>query len=100
MGLKLPDETMRGFARTNRPIEVINAFVYPPYRGTGVGTLLLRHVEDAARQNGFTEIVVNSGPRYRETGWPFWIKRYGSAIGKADDYYGPGIHAPVWRKIL
>lgn len=69
MGTKTPDELMCGFATTNNPTEMVNAYVSVDKRGgKGVGSALVRTLETEARAKGFTEIVLNSGPRYKDTG--------------------------------
>ena len=55
---------------------------------------------DEAASREFSVAVVNSGPRYEKTGWPFWDRRLGRAVGKAVNLYGPGLDAPVWVKEL
>jgi len=109
MGLTRPDEEMSAYA--NDPaaaVELVNAFVDPEIRKSGAGKKLVEDLLTQARANGAKEVVVNSGPRYRETGWAFWArvmsdvkdeerKGYGeTALLK--DRYGEGLDAMVWRK--
>jgi GNAT superfamily N-acetyltransferase len=96
MGLARPSESIRKFASSSNPSEIINAFVDPNYRGGGVGKLLVDSLEHAAVQNGTTELLVSSGPRYKETAWKFWEGRFGNRIGVQKDLYGPGTDTPVW----
>jgi RimJ/RimL family protein N-acetyltransferase len=49
-----------------------------------------------ARRKRATELIVNSGPRYRESGWPFWDKKFGPARAMAFGYYD-GYDANVWQ---
>lgn len=101
MGTKIPDTRMLKYAQTDNPTEVINAFVAEEHRaGSGVGTALWNRIVSDSQVKGFKEIVVNSGPRYEKTGWPFWDKKMGARLEPAKNYYGPGIDAPVWRKSL
>lgn len=100
MSLMMPDTVMRAFAQTPHPIELTNAYVLDDVRGGGLGRTLVQHLEDRAIDQGHTEIVLNSGPRFRFSGWPFWQKMYGEPVGVAKDYYGPRFDAPVWRKML
>lgn len=100
MGLKSqPDEVMMGFAATENPAEIVNAYVALDERGQGTGKLLVKHLEQLARNSGHTEIIVNSGPRYQEFGWPFWRKRYGEPR-VAEKYYDDKWDAKVWQKVL
>lgn len=100
MGLQQPGESMRGYAASANPAEIINAYVLDAGRGRGVGRALLNHLEMKAGELGHTEIVVNSGPRYMLSGWPFWRRMYGEPSAVAKDYYGPRYDAMVWRKTL
>lgn len=122
MGLKVPSpeepndgQKMLAFAMTDKPVEFINAYVDTSNRlGKGVGSALFKALEVRAREKGFKEILVNSGPNFKDSGWPFWDGIMGpnlrdkslppdklvNNVGFAKDMYGPGRNAPVWRKIL
>lgn len=101
MGIQPPDLAMQAFTRTLNPAEIINAYVHFDQRqGKGVGSALVAALEDESRKQGFEELVLNSGPRYKETGWPFWRKIYGEPVGILKDHYGPTFDAPVWRKSI
>lgn len=101
IGYKYPDDTMRGFSRTENPAELINAYVNPEQRGRGVGKALVDKLEEMAKSKEFTEIILNSGPRYKDTAWEFYDNLPGyQRVGIAKEYYGEGGDAPVWSKIL
>lgn len=100
MGLAMPSELMTSHARTEYPVEIINAFVSGKSRGMGVGGSLLEAVFASARFIGATEVMVNSGPRYQATAWGFYDKAFGGRLTTLKDHYGPGLDAPVWSKIL
>lgn len=106
VGFKTPDVRMIPFTQTSKPAELVNAYVKSDERkGRGVGKALVSELENKARKAGYTEIVLNSGPRYKDTGWGFYdrlinnVDRY-ERVGVAEGYYGEGGDAPVWRKIL
>jgi L-amino acid N-acyltransferase YncA len=97
---KLTDLRMN-YAETDNPAELVNAYVEAGNRvGRGIGKALLTKLEETARAQGFKEILLNSGPRYEETGWGFCNKVYGEPVGLMADYYGEGRDAPVWHKLL
>lgn len=98
MSLKNPDDVIRDFALTESPVEVTDAYALRV--GTGVGSLLLSHLEEVARQRGHTEIVLVSGPRYMTRGWKFWTKLYGEPVGVAEKYFEDKYNGKVWRKEL
>jgi ribosomal protein S18 acetylase RimI-like enzyme len=101
IGYKLPDNVMNGFARTKNPTELINAYVLPGQTGRRVGKTLVEKLEEMAKLNNFTEIIINSGPRYKKTSWNFYDNLPGyQRVGVAEKYYGEGGDAPVWSKIL
>jgi len=100
MGLRPACEAMRGFAQSENPCEIINAFVDQSTQKSGVGSELVKATERKAFNDGYTEVIVNSGPRYRDTGWAFWQKMYGEPSSVAAGYYGEGRDAMVWRKSL
>jgi len=66
----------------------------------GIGRALAGFLEKRAGSEDRTELLVNSGRRYRRTGWPFWTRMYGQPIAVAEDYYGPLYDAMIWRKAL
>lgn len=102
VGFKTPDETMLTFTKTQNPVELVNAYVKSDERkGKGVGRALVAKLEEKAREKSYTEIVLNSGPRYKDTGWGFYNKLEGyKKVGIAVGYYGENVDAPVWRKEL
>jgi len=93
------DERMKPFAETDNPAEFINAYVAPAHRaGRKIGQTLVTNLEQVARAAGFTEMLFNSGPRYKETAWKMYDRLLGPSVGILKDFYGPGLDAPVWRK--
>jgi GNAT superfamily N-acetyltransferase len=100
MGLQAPGQEMLALATAERPVELINAYVLSASRGRGIGQALVNHLETKARTDGHSELILNSGPRYMLSGWPFWQKLYGEPVERLVDYYGPRFDAMVWRKLL
>ena len=101
--MKDPDPEMAtDFSITDNAIEIINLFVLPDQAKRGIGKALVDKVEwEAALVGGYSEIIVNSGPRYKETAWGFYDQLPGfSRVGILKDQYGPGRDAPVWRKVI
>jgi len=99
MGYTAPSEEMLPYSTTDRPTEIINAFVDKAARGQGVGSFLLQSLQRQAADQGYTELVVNSGPRYEDTAHAFYDSKL-ERVGIIPDLYGSGGDAPVWRQVL
>lgn len=83
-----------------RSVELLNAFVTSTrLGGQGVGRTLLMALCQQAIAAGATQLLVNSGPRYRHS-WGFYDHVCDSSHGFIDNYYGPGRHAKTWKKML
>jgi L-amino acid N-acyltransferase YncA len=95
IGLTEPDEDMKAYAKTEHPLELVNFFANQ--KGQGAGKLLMAALEQQAVQEGATELVVNSGPRYEDS-WGFYDHVLGPRVAMMKDKYGPGRDAAVWRK--
>lgn len=101
MGLSIPPKApLLQFAKTDSPSELRIAYNHPDYRmGKGVGTALINNAQNVAKAKGRKEILLESGPRHRETGYPFYDKQPGfTRAGVLKDFYGPGLHSQVWQK--
>lgn len=120
VGCRTPDEMMSMAATTDFPLEVVDLFVSPNMAGKGVATKLLKQIIAYAKVKGFTEILLNCRPSYRESAWGFYMKKMGEPIGiihnayhfdeEVTKYFSPGEgfadaileagDAPVWRMFL
>lgn len=102
MGLSVLKEPLWSFATTASPVELVNAYVHKDHRaGRGVGSSLVQYLVERATDRGFTEILLDSGLRYRNTGWGFWDRQPGfRRIGLAKRLYDPRWDTPVWQKLL
>lgn len=100
VGLTTQEDPMRRYVTQNPAAEIINAYTRKAARGQGVGRALLGALEAEAAQRGFRQTVLNSGPRFARSGWPFWRAVYGPPVDTAMDFYGPRFHAPIWRHDL
>lgn len=101
MGVKLhPKDELLRFAKTDNPSELIVAYVHPDYRkGQGIGTALITQCQEFARSQGKKEILLESGPRNLDTGYPFYDRQPGfQRVGKIKDFYGPRLDTVVWQK--
>jgi GNAT superfamily N-acetyltransferase len=100
IGLKADHIATELYSRSETPVEIVTAYVRRASRGEGVGRALTETVEQVARQRGFSTLLVVSGSRNRESGYPFWQARYGDPMRVDQDYFGPGAERVVWRSQL
>jgi len=80
--------------------ELVSAYVSHRARGHGVGRALADKVESAAIDLGANTLLIVSGSRNRESGYPFWNRRYGQPLRVDADYFAPGAERVVWSKKL
>lgn len=101
MGVVLPEADILAFGQTDQPIELVNAFVAKDHHGgRGVGRALVARIEEEMHHLGYTEMILSSGPRYKESGWGFYDAIGFVRCGVIKDYFGSGFHAQIWRKTL
>lgn len=102
MGLAFePKPEVKQHARTGKPMELIRAYVDRDFRGgKGVGRALISRIEVFARSRGATEVLLDSGPRYKESGHGFYDKMGYTRVAVNKDFYGPDGDAQVWSKVL
>lgn len=97
IGYRQPPQGMiNQFVKTEKPAEGINFFVARDIKGQGVGSRLNRALIAELRENGYTEFLFDSGPRYEKSGHPFHDSHY-QRVGVIDNRYGKGYNASVWR---
>lgn len=101
MGLsERPKPPLLRYVKTDNPGELIIAYVHPEFRrGKGVGTALINAVQALALSKEKKEILLESGPRNVETGYPFYDRQPGfRRRGVLRNFYGAGAHSMVWGK--
>ncbi|HEC65669.1 MAG TPA: GNAT family N-acetyltransferase [bacterium] len=100
-GVRQPADDMLEYASEGQIAgEMVNVFLHKGLRRLGLGRVLFETISDRARELGYQELIWNSGPRYEDTAWGFYTYLVGEPIATAEDYYGKGRHAPIWRKKL
>jgi predicted N-acetyltransferase YhbS len=82
-----------------RTIELLNMFVSSQVLGKGVGRKLFEAVCKAVRDLGKEQLVVNSGPRYKNS-WGFYDRVCDQSCGFLTGKYGSGRDAKTWKKKL
>jgi GNAT superfamily N-acetyltransferase len=82
------------------PVEAVIVYVERSLVGRGIGRALMTQVEALATEQGFTDLLVVSGSRHRESGYPFWRHRYDEPFLRQPDRWGPGEELVAWRHRL
>ncbi len=102
MGLAFePKPEVKQHARTEKPMELVRAYVDKDFRGgKGVGRALISRIEALARSRRATEILLDSGPRYKYSGHGFYDRMGYTRVAVNNDFYGPDGDAQVWSKVL
>lgn len=101
MGFHPPQEKMKEFASTEKETTELDlAYVAESQRRKGAGKALVSKIKEEAKKRGYKEIILNSGPRYKDTGWGFYDKIGFIRSNIAKDFYGKGIDAQTWKKNL
>ena len=100
MGLEFEDIRPPLFSPEDKPASLISAYVDPGHRGRGVGSVLADHLEAMAVGLGCTRLVIVSGARSRESGYGFWMSRYGEPAHYEPDAFGPGMERVAWSVAL
>lgn len=95
-GLQNDNIAQELFTERERPVEAITIYVGRSYRRKGIGGAVLRMIETAAREGGYTTLLIVSGSRDR-LAYPFWIRRYGQPVRCDKDHFGPDHERMVWR---
>ncbi|MCA9386399.1 GNAT family N-acetyltransferase [Candidatus Dojkabacteria bacterium] len=99
MAYSAPDMSMCkhfGFEHpsTADAIELLNAFVLE--QGNGVGRKLFEAICEVGRNLGKSYLVINSGPRYKDS-WGFYDKMCDESCGFIENKYGDKRHANTWQ---
>lgn len=98
MGFRQPEDRMMQYATTRKPAELVNAFVDWFERGRGVGKALFESVKTEAKKVGYTELIWNSGPRYKDSSWKFYDSLVGvEKVTEVPNYYGISDPTGIWR---
>ena len=88
-----------------KAVELVNVFLSSESRGKKLGRALIEAVFDIAAQQEYDEVILDSGPRYKETAWGFYNHVVGEPVSVIEGRYGTNPDgttrdAPVWRKVL
>ncbi len=88
------------FSLTGNALEVQNIYVDNALRGSGIGKLLILKAEEEAGRLGKKEVLLKSGPLFKNTSWKFYEANGFEKPGMIKDFSGKGEDAQVFRKLL
>lgn len=100
LGYRKPIPKMMPFAQTQNPAELNMLYVLPKKRGgQGVGTALVKEMENILNQKEYTEIIIRSAKKFETSGWGFYDQLPGfKRIAILNEENSE--EAQIWNKIL
>lgn len=74
--LREPEERMQKYKTTydTKSKELVNVFLHKDYRKQGLGRKLIEYTFTKAKEDGYEEVIWNSGMRYETSAWDFYKK--------------------------
>jgi len=82
IGLSDPLSKVLAFAHTAKPGAMKMLYVDDEYRGKGIGKALVIFLEKEAKKQSYTELLIKSAERYKETAWGFYEKMGYHKVGE------------------
>jgi L-amino acid N-acyltransferase YncA len=95
VGFRTLPSAIASFAESSKPGELYSLFVST--KKSGIGTALLQNTLEEMRLSGYTEVVVYSAERWKES-WPFYDRR--GFVRKGSLKHADGNGGQVWSKKL
>ena len=85
VGLADPLPKVLPLSKTKEPVEMKILYVDSQHQRKGAGRILAVFVENKAKENGYSELMVRSAEKYEDTAWRFYdqlgYERIGSVSG-------------------
>jgi len=60
------------FSNTNNPGELSMIYISNKHRGNKIGTTLLNEIVDQTKKRNYTELIIRSSDRFKDSGWGFY----------------------------
>ncbi len=76
------------FTFTDKPLEVNALYIEENEQGKGIGNMLVQYIRYMAEQKRYTEIILRSGQRFKDTSWGFYEKIGFERVGDTRDPEG------------
>lgn len=77
--------SIKSFQKTDSPCELKILYIDNKFRGQGFGKILLNFLEEKAKDNKYTELMIRSADRYKDTAYGFYEKMGYKNIGLTDN---------------
>ena len=84
VGLSDPLPKVLPFAKTEKPGEIKILYVDTKKQGKGIGRFLVDFIEEEAIAQGYSELLIRSAEKYRETAYRFYEKMDYVKVGVVD----------------
>lgn len=78
-------------------VELGTVFVRPDLQNQGVGSLLIKSMEEEMLERGIEEFCLDSGYSNAQK---IWIKKFGKPTYLLQNYWGEGMHHMIWRIMI
>lgn len=99
IGLCDPLEKVIPFAQSNKPGEIKILYVDNNSRGKGIGRELVKFIEEEAKRLGYTELLVRSAERYKDTAYGFYKKMGYKTVGTVSGGDGSKVMQVFQKKL-
>lgn len=83
-GTSIPVPKLQPFFTTSKSVELKILYLDPNSRGKGAGKELLSFIEKEAIKRGFTEMLLRSAEKYKDTAYGFYEKMGYDPVGKVE----------------
>jgi GNAT superfamily N-acetyltransferase len=77
--------SIKSFTKTENPCELKILYLDNKFRGQGFGKILLNSLEEKAKENKYTELIIRSAERYKDTAYGFYEKMGYRNVGLTDN---------------
>lgn len=77
--------TIKCFSKTDKPGELKILYLDSQFRGQGLGKIFLNFLEEKAKENKYTELMIRSAERYKNTAHEFYEKTGYKSVGLTEN---------------
>lgn len=75
--------SIKSFSKTENPCELKILYLDDKFRGLGLGKIFLNFLEEKAKKNENTELMIRSAEKYKDTAYGFYEKMGYKNVGLA-----------------